>query len=185
MNASPDPDAAAMAAVARNGDAGAFSWLVEKYRAKVLNFFLRQGVSIHDGEDLAQQTFIRVWKARAGYSPDARFSTFLFTVARSARVDDIRRKDARRRVEEGWRENRDVLAAAGAPRRAGAAVRAAVAALSPPLREVVELAGFQEMPYAEVSAVLGIPEGTVKSRMFNAVAKLKAALSAGKKDART
>lgn len=180
--ADPDPDAGAMLAVARYDDESAFAALVEKYRDRILNFFLRQGVSIHDGEDLAQQTFVRVWNARKRYSADARFSTFLFTIARNAHIDDIRRKDARRRLEEGWKANRDVMEARGRGRRAGENVRMAVAALKPALREVVELAVFQELPYAEISQILSIPVGTVKSRMFNAVAKLKEILAAAGKD---
>ena len=59
----------------------------------------------------------------------------------------------------------------------GEAVRRAVAQLSPGLRDVVELGVFQSLPYADVGEILGIPVGTVKSRMFNALRKLKEILS--------
>ena len=60
---------------------------------------------------------------------------------------------------------------------AGVDVRRAVAQLSPGLRDVVELGVFQDLPYAEVGEILGIPTGTVKSRMFNALRKLKEMLA--------
>lgn len=164
------PDEALMLAAAR-GDAAAFTALVEKFRNAILNFFIRSGVQQSDAEDLAQTTFVNVWKARARYSPSARFSTFLFSVARNAFVDYIRRKDARRRLEEGARAR--AFDAATERRRAAPDLRRAVAALSAPLRETVALAVFAEMPYAEIAETLGIPEGTVKSRMFNAIAKMK------------
>ncbi len=56
---------------------------------------------------------------------------------------------------------------------AGERVRLAVASLPPGMRDVVELGVFQDLPYAEVAEILGIPAGTVKSRMFNALRKLK------------
>ena len=55
----------------------------------------------------------------------------------------------------------------------GERVRRAVASLPPGMRDVVELGVFQDLPYADVAEILGIPEGTVKSRMFNALRKLK------------
>ncbi len=143
----------------------------KKFERNLLNFFWRQGVSFDEGEDLVQETFLRLWKYRDDYEPTAKLSTFLFLMARQVRLDALRRDVRRARREEAWgREQPTACEPGDCPRED---VRWAVARLSEPLRDVVELGVFQDLPYAEVSAILGIPVGTVKSRMSNAIKKLK------------
>ena len=77
-------------------DEYAFSSLVEKYSNVLLNFFLRKGVSFSDGEDLAQRTFLRLWRYRARYSPQAKFTTFLFMLANQETIDYFRAAKRRR-----------------------------------------------------------------------------------------
>ena len=145
-----------------------------KFEKNLLNFFWRQGVQYSEGEDLVQETYLRLWKYRREYKPSAKLSTFLFLLARQVRIDDLRRRTRREGREESWgRETDD-----SAPPAIGAAdaredVRWALEKLSDPLREVVELGVLQDLPYAEVSEILGIPVGTVKSRMSNALKRLK------------
>ncbi|MBR1870535.1 MAG: RNA polymerase sigma factor [Kiritimatiellae bacterium] len=158
------------------GDDGAFGILVEKYAKSLLNFFLRKNVSYHDGQDLVERTFLRLWKYRARYTPQAKFTTFLFLVASQVGVDFFRETDRRARLARGISNEAEIAEASPVrtiePGMAGD-VRAAVAQLPPAMRDVVELAVFQELQYAEVAEILGIPVGTVKSRMFNALRKLK------------
>jgi len=143
-----------------------------KFEKNLLNFFWRQGVSLSDGEDLVQETYLRLWKYRNDYRPTAKLSTFLFLLARQVRIDALRRTVRRENREESW--GREQPEAAG-PVALGAKddVRWALARLSDPLREVVELGVLQDLPYAEVAAILDIPVGTVKSRMHNALKELK------------
>jgi len=145
-----------------------------KFERNLLNFFWRQGVQYSEGEDLVQETYLRLWKYRGAYRPTAKLSTFLFLLARQVRIDALRRQTRREGREEAW--GREAATSAGpSVGRADARedVRWALSRLSEPLREVVELGVFQDLPYAEVGAVLGIPVGTVKSRMSNALKKLK------------
>jgi len=143
-----------------------------KFEKKLLNFFWRQGVSHFEGEDLVQETYLRLWNYRSRYEPSAKLSTFLFMLARQVRIDALRRKARRERREEGW--GREAPDFEDAPDYGtGEDVRWALSRLSEPLREVVELAMLQDMPYAEVGEILGIPVGTVKSRMHNALEKLR------------
>lgn len=142
-----------------------------KHEQNLLNFFWRQGVSHFEGEDLVQETYLRLWNYRREYEPSAKLSTFLFILARQVRIDALRRQTRRERREEQWGREQPVVGSPGTCERED--VRWAVSQLSEPLREVVELGVFQELPYAEVSAILGIPVGTVKSRMSNAIKKLK------------
>ena len=143
-----------------------------KFEKNLLNFFWRQGVSVSEGEDLVQETYLRLWKYRADYRPTAKLSTFLFLMARQVRIDALRRQVRRADREMRWGEDRPT---AEGPRTGGERedVRWAVARLSEPLRDVVELGVFQDLPYADVADILGIPVGTVKSRMSNALKKLK------------
>ena len=168
------PDTELMARAARD-DARAFEAIVEKYKNVLLNLFLRKGVSYSDGQDLAQRTFLRLWRYRKRYRPQAKFTTFLFLLAGQEAVDFFRSEGRRAGLEEGFAREAEVASDVrpAEPRLSGGAVRRAVSRLPPGLRDVVELGVFQDLPYADVGAALGIPVGTVKSRMFNALRKLK------------
>lgn len=141
------------------------------FRKKLLNFFWRQGVSISEGEDLVQETYLRLWKYRDRYEPSAKLSTFLFILARQVAIDAHRQRVRRVRREEEYSSG--VETSQKASETGAEDVRWAVSRLSEPLRDVVEFAVFQDLPYREVSEILGIPVGTVKSRMSNAIKKLK------------
>ena len=142
-----------------------------KFEKNLLNFFWRQGVSYSEGEDLVQETYLRLWKYRREYKPSAKLSTFLCLMARQVRIDALRRQTRCESREESW--GREQPTSEG-PKAFGVRedVRWAVARLSEPLRDVIELGVFQDLPYAEVAEILGIPVGTVKSRMHNAVKEL-------------
>ncbi len=141
------------------------------FEKKLLNFFWRLGVSYHESEDYVQETYIRLWNYRRIYQETAKLSTFLFLLARQVRIDALRRLLRREKREKLYECNREPPAVSAPCTRED--VRWAVGQLSEPLREVVELGVFQDLPYAEVGKILGIPEGTVKSRMFNALRKLR------------
>ena len=166
-------------ALAAAGREAAFAEIVERHKNALLNFFLRKGVSYGDGQDLAQRTFLRLWKYRSRYGPQAKFTTFLFLLAGQEAVDFFRAEGRRAGLAEGFAHEAEVRADVRKSAHAvdGEAVRQAVARLSPALRDVVELGVFQGFPYADVGEVLGIPVGTVKSRMFHALRKLKEFLS--------
>ena len=172
------PDAELMALAAAGRDE-AFRELVLRYQNILLNFFLRKGVSYSDGQDLAQRTFLRLWRYRGRYSPQAKFTTFLFLLAGQEAVDFFRAEGRRAGLEGGLAHEADVAADVKKPPAPaeGEDVRRAVARLPEGLRDVVELGVFQDLPYAEVGKILKIPVGTVKSRMFNALRKLKELLA--------
>lgn len=142
-----------------------------RFEKNLLNFFWRQGVSYGEGEDLVQETYLRLWKYRAEYKPTAKLSTFLFLMARQVRLDALRRQTRRERREENWGKEQPVTQMPDRCLRED--VRWAVSQLPEAHREVVELGVFQDLPYAEIAEILEIPVGTVKSRMSNALKKLK------------
>ena len=186
---SDSTDAELMARTAR-GDENAFAELVVRYQDVLLNFFLRKGVSYYDGQDLVQRTLLRLWRYRNRYAPTAKLTTFLFLLAGQVTIDFFRAEGHRQGLEEALERQAESEATSGTMSTSGEAaaacrpadpdddgagerVRLAVASLPPGMRDVVELGVFQDLPYADVAEILGIPEGTVKSRMFNALRKLK------------
>lgn len=140
--------------------------LIRRYQSPLLTFFTRLGV-YQDGEDLVQETFVRLYRSRQQYRPSAKFSTYLYTLARAVWCDRCRKEQRRERVLGYIRL--DVCIAEEAPppeqRRSGMDIQDALAQLSPKLREVVVLQVYQGLRQREVADVLGIPLGTVKSRM--------------------
>ncbi|HNX34893.1 MAG TPA: RNA polymerase sigma factor [Kiritimatiellia bacterium] len=172
-----DMDDAALMRIVRDDDGrDAFAVLVKRHQKMLLNFFARSGVQ-YDCEDLVQQTFLRLYRYRDRYAPTAKFTTFLFLLARQVWIDELRRRKRHERLVEGLAAEPHPEFAAPAAAEAGAAggmdLDRALAALPQGLREVVELGVYQDLPYAEVAEILKIPVGTVKSRMFNALAKLR------------
>lgn len=163
-----------MQSVARN-DREAFRILVERHQQKMLNFFVRMGVYT-DQEDLVQQTFIRLYRNRAGYRPRAKFTTYLYTIARSVRIDRIRKEQRRGRMQAAYTEAQALAAQGGYASDRKGAVREAVQALPEKLRICLVLSVYQGLKYIEIAEVLEIPEGTVKSRMHQAMKHLKKGL---------
>jgi RNA polymerase sigma-70 factor, ECF subfamily len=89
--ADPDPDAELMRRVKR-GDREAFGMLVDKYKQPILNLMFRMIGDLAEAEDLAQSVFIQAYRAAPRYREDARFSTWLYTIARHLCLNEIRRR---------------------------------------------------------------------------------------------
>ncbi|MBQ9727871.1 MAG: RNA polymerase sigma factor [Kiritimatiellae bacterium] len=175
----PDPsdaeDVALMLRAAAD-DAAAFSALVRKHEKPLANFFARNGV-YRDVEDLAQLTFLKLHRARHGYRPTAKFTTFLYLLARQILVDHVRATQRRAKLHEEAGKELDAAQPAPRHRGEGEDAEAALACLSPSLRETVVLVVMQGLAYNEAADVLGIPLGTVKSRVSAALAQMKEFLS--------
>jgi RNA polymerase sigma-70 factor (ECF subfamily) len=104
----PDPDAALMLRVKR-GDRAAFAELVEKYKQPLFNFIYRTLRDETESEDLAQNVFLQVYKSRQRYERTAKFSTWLFTIARNLCLNEIRRRSRHpaESIEESHAEHED------------------------------------------------------------------------------
>lgn len=169
----PETSDFALMAQVRGGDEQAFRALVDRHRRPLLNFFARLGASSH-GEDLAQETFVRLWNYRIKYKPAAKFTTFLYTLARHAWLDSVRRQVRFRLFSDRYRAEMPAATDGGLGRlRKDLDIQAALEQLSPRLRETLVLAVHQGLAYDEIAAILRIPVGTVKSRISNALAFLK------------
>ena len=108
MAVQPDPDAALMLRVKR-GDRAAFAELVDKYKQPVMNFIFRSLRDEAEAEDLAQNVFLQVYKSRSRYKQTAKFSTWLFTIARNLCLNELRRRSRHpaESLEETHTENED------------------------------------------------------------------------------
>ena len=171
----PDEDADLMLAAAK-GDDAAFEKIVLRHQKPLLNFFCRLGVPISDAEDLAQQTFVRLHRYRASYERTAKFTTYLYLLARQVRVDEIRRRVRAERTRDAFRaevDYREPLPGDDPAPCLRDDLQGALDQLDEPHREVVVLGLLRELPYQEVAEILGVPVGTVKSRMHHALRKLR------------
>ncbi len=166
--------------VAANGDVDAFKALFQTYAPRVKSYMLRQGADASTAEELAQETLLTVWRKASLYSDDkGSATTWIFTIARNLRIDRLRK-------EVAWQplpENNDQQPSPDpAPdeelseRERGARVRAMLAQLPADQAEVVTLAFVEGLSHSEIAAKLGLPLGTVKSRMRLAYQKIRDAL---------
>ncbi len=150
---------------ARRGDTVAFESLVRAYQGDVwrLCFHLLGNSAMAD--DVTQDAFVRAYRFIHRYRGDAKFSTWLFSIARNCALDEVRRDQRRRKVA-------DIIEAQPerAPVRAelGIEVREAVSSLPIELREPLVMIDILGQSYAEVAETMGIPVGTVKSRVHRA-----------------
>jgi RNA polymerase sigma-70 factor, ECF subfamily len=176
----------------RDGDARAFELLLERHERKVWNFLRRSVGDPTLAEDLLQEVFLRVIKARAEWKGEAKFTTWVYAIARNLCIDHGRRavhRDARsldaptRRDDETGDTLHDHLASTSrdaeglaSDGEVRARVEAAIAALPEDQREVFLLREVMDMPFAEIAVVVGAPEPTVKSRMRYALERLREAL---------
>ncbi len=177
-------DEQAMWRVQGQDDAAAFTRLVERWEKPIQNLGARMTGDAHRGEDLAQETFARVYARRKEYQPNGKFSTWLWRIALNLCYDELRRM--RRRSEsslddeagEGRAMLETIAGVEAAPAEQLEAqerineVKAALLQLGEPYRAVLVLRHYENLKFREIAEVLEIPEGTVKSRMAEALSQL-------------
>lgn len=172
-------DDAGLMVLAGKGRDDAFERLVVRHQQPVVNFFARMGVSTV-AEDLAQETFVRLHRYRGRYRPAAKFTTFLYTVARHVWVDFLRRKKRCEATVAGFAAEAEGSTDGGIGAAAARMdVAKALASLPEAMRSAVVLTALQGLKFGEAAQVLGVPVGTVKSRVFNALARMREALDEG------
>jgi RNA polymerase sigma-70 factor (ECF subfamily) len=177
LPALPDPDRELMSQVAA-GSETAFVELVHRHQNQLLNFFVRMGV-YNDGEDLVQETFVRLYRSRERYEARARFTTYLYVLARHVWADRGRKLARGERLQSSLKTDAEIRDRTRPIRPAsGLDVQEALARLSPKLREVVVLNVYQGLRYQDIAEVLKIPLGTVKSRLNLALTALRETLDA-------
>ena len=164
--------------VAASQDRDAFAALFEHYAPRVKAMMMRRGASRDRADDLAQETLIRLWRKAAQYDPErATASAWVYTIARNISVDVVRREGRAMEwtQEVGLPEEED----ADEPERQllvaerEAFVRSSIVALPDEQLRVIRLSFFDGLAHAEIANLLGIPLGTVKSRIRLALQRLR------------
>lgn len=170
------------------GDLAAFDAIVQLYESRLIGYFQALSGDRQLAEDCAQEVFLKVYRSRATYTPDAPLATFVFRIARNHWIDVYRARKARPEpvsldapldgdqgaslqglVAGGAADPRQPLEAAEERERLALAIRR----LPEIQQSVLLLACGQGLKYEQVGAILGIPVGTVKSRVHAAVQTLK------------
>jgi RNA polymerase sigma-70 factor (ECF subfamily) len=172
---------AALVARARDGDRAAFDELVLRHEDRVYNMALRMLGNADDALDLAQEVFLSAYRALKAFESKSLFSTWLYRVTVNRCRDEMRRratvKHTRPRPLGGPDPDdppADPPARSASPEEAAASresmgiVAAAVEALPEDAREVLVLRDVEGLAYEEIAAVLDVPVGTVRSRLFRA-----------------
>ena len=167
-----------MAAVAQERDRAAYGKLFQYFAPRLIGFMERAGVGRTDAEEIAQDTLVSVWRKAELYDPrQAAVSTWVFTIARNLRIDMARRATRRRNGAAAMGEPEIELVDSAEDEAIAferdARVREAMKKLSREQATVLRLSFFSEKPHAEIARELGIPLGTVKSRVRLAMAKIR------------
>lgn len=176
----------------QNDDAAAYEELVRKYQPRLVRLMRTIGPKPDLAEDLAQDTFLRVWRARHGYKPYAKFSTWLFTIAANAARNAARSQGRRQEVNEvdaplsaEGSQAVGILAATALdasglmPNRLvegterGLIVHLAVQALGERQRTALMLSRFENLSYAEIAETMGLSTKAVKSLLSRARVNLR------------
>lgn len=174
----------------RDGDVRAFEVLVTRHRKAIYNFILRFVRDAAQAEDVLQDTFLRVIKSADAYEKQAKFTTWLYTIARNLCVDAARRGKHRKAAsldapvgDEEGAALIDLVAGgdAGADKQAisrelGVRLKKAIESLPDEQREIFLLREVSDLQFNEIAQIVGCPENTVKSRMRYALEKLREAL---------
>jgi RNA polymerase sigma-70 factor (ECF subfamily) len=171
-----------MRAVATEKDRSAFATLFNHFAPRVKALLMRSGMNDELAEEVTQETMLAMWRKASYFDPSrAGVSTWIFTIARNQRIDRLRRE----RVQSTGGvfdtsdepdlpcSGEDIVIAAEREKR----LRSALGALNKDQATIVHLSFFAEKPHAEIAYELGIPLGTVKSRVRLALSRLRALLN--------
>ncbi len=184
---------AALARRCLGGDTPAWTELVQTHHGRVYTLCYRFTGSPHDAEDLTQDVFLKIYGSLKAFDPGrGSLAVWVTTLTRNHLVDHYRRSRLQRASDSIDVEREDapgILLEDARPgphahalqRELEREVQAALASVSPELREAVILRDLQDMDYKEIAAVLHVPEGTVKSRISRGRAELGRVLSRGRK----
>lgn len=181
-DAPPTPSDEALASALRDGDDTALDALMLRWQIPLRAFLYRHVQNEADALDLAQDTFVRIYRHRAAYREGARFSTWMFQIALNLCRDHARRRTRRPLVAldtaPGQTDSQPAPDATVLADERIAAVRAALAALPEKLRAPLLLSTYENLPHLEIAAILRASPKAVETRLARARLKLAARLKA-------
>jgi RNA polymerase sigma-70 factor (ECF subfamily) len=174
-----DRHAELIAAVAQQRSRAAFTELFSHFAPRLRSYMQRAGLGAAQAEEMAQEVMLAVWHKAAQFDPArATPAAWIFTIARNLKVDQLRRSrlvvPAPDPSEEALPVPQADALLAGA--RRARRIRDALGALPPDQHDLMRLAFFEDHSHTEIEAMLGMPLGTVKSRLRRALTALRAVL---------
>lgn len=179
LEAKVDPDALLVERVQR-GDKRAFDLLVLKYQHKVVHLIMRFVHDLHEAQDVAQDTFVRAYRAIGNFRGDSQFYTWLYRIAvntaknqlvslgRRPPTDDVATDDAEHYDLDSALKDRATPEREAMREEIERAILDALAALPEELRTAITLREAEGLSYEEIATAMGCPIGTVRSRIFRA-----------------
>ncbi len=178
-------DDSALIKKALAGDQTAYQRLMARYKSGVFHIVFKMVRNREEADDLVQETFMKAFASLASYREEFRFTTWLYRIAANAAIDSLRKQkieamslDEPVETEEGT-VGLEIADTSFNPeenalkKEKGVSILDAIASLPPKYREVIELVHLKEKPYDEIAAILKVPVGTVKARIFRARELLK------------
>jgi RNA polymerase sigma-70 factor, ECF subfamily len=171
----------------QNGDSYAFDQLVRRYKDPLLNFIFRFIGDLNESEDIVQDTFYRVYKNKHYYKEVAKFSTWIYTIAGNLAKTELRKRKRRKifsinketqsekefELPDPERDPEEEVNSTLTEKHIYKAIRN----LPPKFRQVIILRDVQGFSYEEISSIIKVPLGTVKSRVNRARLRLQEDLS--------
>lgn len=164
-------------AVACRRDKQAFAILYRSYAPRLKTWLMRRGLGEGPAEDLVQETMVAVWRKASYYRPErAGVTTWIFRIARNHSIDYLRRASSAPSSNESQEEPIETMATGeafvmGVEREH--LMRLALEKLSPEQSRTIRLSFFEDKPHREIAEELGLPLGTVKSRIRMALTRLR------------
>ena len=167
----------------QEGDVGAYNQLVNRFKDRLLNFIYRFVNDLDLAEDLVQDTLLKLYTHKDSYQEIAKFSTWLYTIAANLARTELRKKKRRKTfsVTELSREDREFIIASSdldpsedlSSQNFEKSVQRALAELPDDFKTIIILRDIQELSYDEISKIVDVPLGTVKSRINRGRVKLQ------------
>ena len=157
----------------QEGDINAYNELVKRYKDRLLNFVLRYFNNVEQAEDVVQDTLIKLYTHASYYKNVAKFSTWIFTIAKNNALTELR-KNKRKKTDSLWTDDGQVIDINSIEESLDSKVQNEIAIdelkifldeIPQIFRMAVVLRDFQELSYEEISKILEIPIGTIKSRI--------------------
>ena len=157
----------------QEGDINAYNELVKRYKDRLLNFVLRYFNNVEQAEDVVQDTLIKLYTHASYYKNVAKFSTWIFTIAKNNALTELR-KNKRKKTYSLWTDDGQVIDINSKEESLDSKVQNEIAIdqlnkfldeIPENFRMAVVLRDFQELSYEEISKILEIPIGTIKSRI--------------------
>jgi RNA polymerase sigma-70 factor, ECF subfamily len=152
----------------RSGDESAFDALLERYRSPVFNFVYRLLGNTADAEDVAQETFVRVYQKMDSYRPEEKFSTWLFAIARHRALDRLRYRQRHPTTPLDAAPEPSSTSNAAADRELGEQIAAAIQKLPEDQRTAIILSEYHDLSHSEIATIMGCSEKSVESRLYRA-----------------